>query len=366
MKQKLILQVGTGKTGTTFIQQALASNSDALLDQGICYPRAGRKGAQAGHHSFYAALAGGKEWWLTETARPDDILRDMIAEIRASGCAHAVISEESLVWLPADIVHFLAVTLEEFDVRIVVDLRRQDLYVDSALNQLVKAAGRTFTHDQLWQFDGTWYVPDYYSVILKWARSFGPWNIVVRPFERSQMLGADILDDFFLRALGASVTVPRSESDSAQNDRLSRASLEFKRIMNFLFAERPQTCAQLMAPLLQRDVETGAPGGAILSDATRRKILEDTKAHNDAIVAEFNHSTDDRTRLKPGIFVEPFRPSETEPFGELAKVEIASMLAAVRKENPDLVRAIRNAPVPEDTPQAEFRQIQRIRELIDE
>lgn len=365
MKQTLILQVGTGKTGTTFIQEALASNCEVLLEQGICYPRNGRKGAQAGHHSFYAALAGGKEWWLTETARADDILRDIVEEIRTSGCAHAVVSEESLIWLPADIVHFLAVSLAEFDVRIVVDIRRQDLYVDSALNQLVKAAGRAFTHDQLWQFDGTWYVPDYYSVILKWARSFGPWNIVVRPFERSQMLGTDILDDFFLRTLGVSVDVPRRYSDSAQNDRLSRPSLEFKRIMNFLFAERPQTCAQLIAPLHRRDVDTGAPGGAILSDAIRRKILEDTRAHNDAIVAEFNHATDARAKLKSGIFVDPFRPSNTEPFGELGDAEIGTILPAIRRENVDLVLAIRNIPVPEDTPQYEFRQIQRIRELID-
>lgn len=364
MKQKLVLQVGTGKTGTTYIQETLASNLKALKDFGICYPTNGRKANQAGHHSFYASLCAGKEWWLREEASAEDVLHSIIEEVRSSGCEYGIVSEESLVWIPPEKVHFLAVNLAEFDVRIVVDIRRQDLYVDSALNQIVKAAGQKFTYDELWRFDGTGYVPDYYKIIFKWAKSFGPRSIVIRPYERSQLLGGDILDDFFLRVLGFTVDISRNQSKRAHNDRLSRASLEFKRIMNFLFAERPQVCFQMIDSLHRRDVEQGDTEAAILSDDIRRKILQDTKPHNDAIYAEFNRETDERLRLKPGIFVDGFQPTGAEPFGELTREDVASIIGVISKERPALINAIRNTPVPNETPDYERRKIDWIREQI--
>lgn len=96
MRKRLIIHVGTHKTGTTSIQFFLAQHRAALKAAGIFVPRAGTGIADAptGHHNIAYELCGDPNFdrSLGRTA-------DLIAELRNAHEPTAVISSENLQFL---------------------------------------------------------------------------------------------------------------------------------------------------------------------------------------------------------------------------------------------------------------------------
>jgi len=87
MLDRVILHIGTHKTGTTAIQGSLGEASDALLSRGVLYPRSGRRGVG---HVELARLAehpgempGGREGE-----------QELLEEIRAASPSTLVLSAE--------------------------------------------------------------------------------------------------------------------------------------------------------------------------------------------------------------------------------------------------------------------------------
>jgi len=183
----LIIHVGTPKTGTKALQEHLRSNSDALLEQGIRYVRAGReKGRGTSHNDLARAIRD----------RADDTVWDRLRnELAKSTSRINVISAEGL-WLrdPAVLKSRLP---DVEDLRIVVYLRRQDRYLQSLYMQTV-SAGRPDDF-AAWRKS----VPDrgrYLDCVDDWAEAFGDEAIVIRPYERNGV--ADTVGDFS-RLIGA-------------------------------------------------------------------------------------------------------------------------------------------------------------------
>ena len=363
-KKKRILHVGTGKTGTSFIQETLAANPATLARHGILYPSTGRHEVAAGHHKFHSALASSKEWWMPEASSPESALGAMLAEISEKNPDIVIISQEALVWLPPATVHRLGVTFAEFDVKIVIDFRRQDLYVDSALNQVVKAAGHKYSFEQLWRFDGSWFVPNYFELVDKWARTFGPASIVVRPFERSQVLGANILDDLFIRVLGYTVPIRGVDSNMTTNDRLCRQCVEFQRLMNWLFAENPQVTREFSTVLSTIGLRHGWDQYSILSDDVRKRIIKATQPHNKAISDAFNYDVLGTIGLKDGLFIDPFKPSAENQYEGLSDEDAAVIVRYLKELKPELVSTIEQAPGLANLEASDRQRVERIKSLF--
>lgn len=132
-RPRLVLHVGTHKTGTTSIQQALRDNRDALRRAGICYPDPSRDPHPhlPAHNFIYRATLNGAEAMAAE--------RDLImAEFKASRADCLILSEEGLS-LPRDALQeFFAPWRDVFDFEIVCFLRRQDRYAESLFSQYVR------------------------------------------------------------------------------------------------------------------------------------------------------------------------------------------------------------------------------------
>src|SRR5688572_23218702 len=161
-KPKLLLHVGSHKTGTTSIQDALAANRDWLEQNGIYYPNPKpfffRK--TDAHHDLAHALAGGSARQLTGARRfrshlleassqYDRILlsaepfyrhvvsqtdndRDIAAEMDGE-----MLTEDDLLRRRREYVARVAEYFEDFDVEIILFLRRPDNFVESLYKNAV-------------------------------------------------------------------------------------------------------------------------------------------------------------------------------------------------------------------------------------
>ena len=124
--RKLYLHVGVHRTGTTSTQKFFQANFNALLDKGYLYPFG------VARHS--AAIIRIKHGQLAV----DDLAADLVKRMDAKGShVHsAVLSDEDM----SNIKDFsiFAPLARHFDVKVVVSLRRQDLWLESWYLQNLK------------------------------------------------------------------------------------------------------------------------------------------------------------------------------------------------------------------------------------
>ncbi len=153
---KLILHAGLHKTGTTAIQAFAHQNRMALRDQGVLYPdyRPLWHKQYEAHHDFAHAIAGqGKRLSAAQTEK----LAKRWAAAAAAENLTVFLSSEAISrhvdetvsgnWTDKRTAYLkkLAHILSDFDVMIIIVLRRQDAYVKSLFQEHVmknSAAGR--------------------------------------------------------------------------------------------------------------------------------------------------------------------------------------------------------------------------------
>ena len=138
MKNKLIVHIGTHKTGTTSIQNTLEQNRALLAEWQVLYPRTDRDPWPDldKHCSVYAAAVNSSS---VIKSREYDLL---MKEFEGSGCHTMILSEEGLSEPKEEIIDFFSTFKEHFDIEIVCYLRRQDLFLESLYNQFVRERAR--------------------------------------------------------------------------------------------------------------------------------------------------------------------------------------------------------------------------------
>jgi hypothetical protein len=131
-RKKLVLHIGTHKTGTTYLQNVFAKNSDLLLKHGILYPKSGQI------HNAHFKLC----WQLRDPQYKDVALetmpewRKLIDEVNTSPARVAIVSSEEFAFSIDPTL--LASLKQHFDVQIICLVRSPDAFVQSFYNQFVK------------------------------------------------------------------------------------------------------------------------------------------------------------------------------------------------------------------------------------
>ncbi|WP_134726307.1 hypothetical protein [Paracoccus luteus] len=233
----LILHIGTEKTGTTSIQQALAASRDALAERGILYPAL--LGTE--NHMEIAAAAMGPRAndsiQIQELARTgldlpayvDAVRARLAAEIEATGANTLLISNEHChgrLDTPESVQRLAQLLGAPFRrVRVIVYLRRQDQMAVSLHSTRLKGGGTGAMLPQ-WGI-----VPQYYDphgLMARYADVFGQAAITPRLYERNRLAGGDVVRDFFQTAeLG--IDPPAM---TKANPSLSRAQARFLSLFN--------------------------------------------------------------------------------------------------------------------------------------
>ena len=190
----LVIHVGMQKTGTTFLQQALRDNHVALSAVGLQHLDPGAGLGQdfgAAHHFLAHALLGRR---LRHTpAIGFDRLGDHVEALHAAlngapdgGCA-VLSSEDFSLFKRVHIQRLRALFpdcapggVSARRVRVLVYLRRQDLWLDSLYGHMLKIGRRqdiaTFVDRNRWRLN-------YEAILAPWVEVFGAENLILRTYE---------------------------------------------------------------------------------------------------------------------------------------------------------------------------------------
>lgn len=169
---KALLHVGTMKTGTTSIQTMLTENAGYLAAQNTTY--------------------------LGPPMRHSDALKPALDRLEGTG-QNLIISDEGL-WHFANTKRSdtdqLAKLLAGYDVTVLIYLRRPDSFLTSWFQQGVKtgSGARSFS-----QFMDSSYVQSglqFLNKINRFSALFGAENLILRAYEKDQLIGGDAVLDF--------------------------------------------------------------------------------------------------------------------------------------------------------------------------
>ena len=236
MKKTLYVYVGTTKTGTTAIQSFCIDNDEVLHRKGYCYPLF--------PYRYKDVSERRNARFLLEEAsnRQEGVYREGMDKIHAlfKEYDNIIVSDEGIWSAPYEqrIAMWRALKAEAkeggFKIKIIVYLRRQDTYLISGWNQMVKS-GLGAGAGTSWKD----YVEDlvninkmkYATHLKKLVTFFGKNNIIVRRFEPKRFAGGTIYADF-LQAVGLELTDEYNIEQPMLNTRLAGNTHEIQRVLN--------------------------------------------------------------------------------------------------------------------------------------
>ena len=175
MKKTLYIHIGAHKTGSSAIQQFLASNRHILRKNGYLYPKMGG----FAHHKIPHMMM------RTDLSKMNEkmIIKKVLFEMRIFQCQNLIFSSEIFENFSQnkfnDKIKLLKQIIpENIDIKIIYYVRRQDDRFESTYNQRVKdnlPKGNLKFND----FIGDAYFPffDYYFILSPWRDIFGIKNI---------------------------------------------------------------------------------------------------------------------------------------------------------------------------------------------
>lgn len=290
-KKRIVIHIGTHKTGTTSIQRALYLGRDKLAAAGLLYPSTdhdrGLRNKLRKHGHLSAVAREGKP---EACARERKLLLD---EFEASGAHTMVISEEGLSSPNPQSVEFFRPLAQQYDITAVCYLRRQDLFIESFFNQVVKRGEMgenrsivDFINDPVSRMR-----LDYHAMLMRWRAM--PAQVVALDFAGEVKKGglvASFLQAAGLPALGLSEEVANASPDMRLVQifqELERQGLDFdeRRLMRVGRRLATQGTQPLMKTALGSD--------------QRQRLLVDYAASNTRLAADFGVRFDERMPTEP-------------------------------------------------------------------
>lgn len=237
------LSIGTPKTGTTAVQTFLRENEELLHKQGYCFPdftsKFGNDNRYKNRNGHFLIFNEGNVVQYDEPAVQAAAFQ-MLRELTET-YTDVVLSDEEIWKIGTRRKGFWQKTVKDFqkigcELKVIVYLRRQDLFIQSLYNQNVKSrfVMRTESFDEYMTTDAFLNYPlDYFKHLSTIADAVGKENLIVRPYERGQFEGNgnSIFSDF-LQCIGLTLTESYTKDTVKNNMGLRENFLEIKRILN--------------------------------------------------------------------------------------------------------------------------------------
>lgn len=257
----LYIHIGTSKTGTTTIQTYCGINREQLKSKGVLFPimpyHYDRITENRNGHFLYATIY---ENGVRNKEKEKQVLKQELDYIVDcfKDYDNVLLSEESIWWATATRRKGLWKYLQEhsqqnnYQVKIIVYLRRQDQFMMSRYNQIIKTdtgGGTQRFYEYFKDMNGKYKcVMNYRQRLDYMAKFFPKENIVVKRFDRSYFYNGDLNADF-LHILGVEIDDTFAELPKDENLGISVQSGELKRVLNRLgtmtFAENQKILQML-------------------------------------------------------------------------------------------------------------------------
>lgn len=224
----LYLHIGTPKTGTTSIQRFFREHPHFLKKQGYVYPDFGKiyEGVGVARNGHFLVLNKDefKEAYI-----------DAVKKIKklSKKYNNIIISEEAVWNNSKNIKTFIDdMKLNDIKVKIILYLRRQDLFLQSKWAQAVKEGETTMNFNEYIKVQKN--KLDYYNQCCKLQELVGENNLIIRVFEKQQFIGDNhnYFTDFF-EALNLKYEKKIDFQQKVRNQSLTGIYLEVKRMLNY-------------------------------------------------------------------------------------------------------------------------------------
>jgi len=274
----LYLHIGNHRTATSSIQAFMAANLEALRGKSVLYPYGATR-----HLALMNDLFSGRK-------QVDAVAKDLIRRCnnKKQEITSVVLSDEDIA-THADL-DILTRFKEHFNVKIIFSLRRQDLWLESWYFQNVKWQWKPalchLTLEDFFERRSEFFWADYKLYISHLEELFGKENILLIPFERTQMPEGPIhafakqagfaIDDSFTNPPNRNASLTPMVSEFMRCLPLDQAPPEYRAVFD-------RACRSVDNKLRKADPNAG--GSLILSHAQRQQILQEHALGN-AWVAE--------------------------------------------------------------------------------
>ena len=309
---KIIIHIGTHKTGTSSIQNFLASNLEQLSRQKIYYPL----GPYSGRNINFIAsrLVSGK------TAEVQDFFKTAINYADTKGLETVLVSAESLYAMTAffralqgisvvdywkhekECITRLANILPDIDISVYCYLRRQDEFIESIYNQFVKqACGYSGNISNFIKQSDP--VADYFHHLELWSEIFGNSAIHARRFDDA---GRQLIPDFMHYVLSIDDMDGFTTLNKLVNERLNMQVLEFKRILNKIKQHPSESyVSSRILRKISNDMDNQNLDYSLFDICDRQKILSSFETGNSRLAKTYLNPPEDI------LFVQPLEEEDT-------------------------------------------------------
>jgi hypothetical protein len=233
MKKKLFIHIGGHKTGSTAVQATLFRSRALLKESGILFPNAGLKGNA---HQNWAKSLGIPPKNSQNIEQFRQLESQLTTDLEGNNNITSVVlsSEEFEYCNDLKLLKGLQI---QYDTKIILYIRKQDLCLESIYNQNVRQIDIRYTGSiyQLALKINFYHRLNYRRKLTIWERLFGKENIIVRPYN-TNLVDNDIRIDF-LNLLG--LTSPQdflstSETKHDRNASMHVAALPYITRINLL------------------------------------------------------------------------------------------------------------------------------------
>ena len=233
MNHTLLIHIGMPKTGSTALQNFLLTNNHILEKYGWCYPI--MSSGEIGDLERLDLERCGNGYYLFESLITHNIKsewdKQMGIALNYLYSNNVIISSEHVYERGTE--KFIAGVREKFEnIKVVIYLRRQDRTIESLYNQLIKNGEEYRSFDEYLHSNDV--SKDFLEYQLKLgliSRIIGRENLIVRVYEKQQLVGNDIITDF-LSVLGIPSDKDDWERGEFPNLSLRGNYLELNRLIN--------------------------------------------------------------------------------------------------------------------------------------
>lgn len=184
---RLVVHIGCAKGGSSAIQRLLRTNSETLNELGYFVPSIDFSTDEA---------VGGQQIAFFERLRTgDELPSDFLKRVRAiadSGAHTLLISAENLC-NPVDHADQFKPLVAEYETEVLMYVRRQDEYLESAWQQWNLKSGQSRS---TWLIRSIGREANWYQYLAQWRNVVGVEGITVRRYGRQYLVNGDTVDDY--------------------------------------------------------------------------------------------------------------------------------------------------------------------------
>ena len=232
------LHIGFHKTGTTFLQNYLREQAGWLISQGCLYPEAGERPPRFPTHDKATRGHGALATALRQPDGPHarKLLKALNEEIDHSKATNVLLSSElfSAPKFQDAIEGAIRALGNERDTKVIVYLRRQDLWIESLYKEILGWSAIRETRDIVTfiREEGAAWM-DYERRLEPWIACLGHENVVVRSYDDLSASPGIVSD--FLTQIGISAQQPKASAEmKGTNPSIDASLVDFLRAVNTL------------------------------------------------------------------------------------------------------------------------------------